>query len=211
MKDGSSVKKKYEEDLGNGPETPKTPAAKKEVLEFESEKSSRIAEQQGHGEKGKPEVKTRRGTATTNIVESGEDKDKKVKTLTTIAMEAGRKSGKGNDMVPEFEKEKKLEKGKSKDEDKEGKKDEDKKGKKDENEGKKAEDKEGKKAEDKEGKKDEDKEGKKDEDKEGKKDGDKEGKKDEDKEGKKAENEDDKDSVKENEEPNRQKEELKGI
>ena len=222
MKDGSGVNKKDEEDLGNGPEIPKT-------LEFESDKLSQTGEQV-HGEKYKqePEINTGSGKAIRHIVESGEEKHKKVKTLTTIAMEAGRKSGKGNNMVPEFEKEKELDKRKSKeidkegktgedkegktDEDKEGKTDEDKEGKTDEDkEGKTDEDKEGKTDEYKEGKTDEDKGGKTDEDKEGKTDEDKEGKTDEDKDGKKAENEDDNDSVKENEEPNRQKEELKGI
>ena len=173
LKDGSGVNNKDEEDLGNGPEIPKT-------LEFESDKLSRTREQV-HGEKYKqePEVNTGSGKAIRHIVESGEEKHKKVKTLTTIAMEAGRKSGTGNNIVPEFEKEKELDKRKAKEIDKEGKT--------------------------------EDKEGKTDEDKEGKTDEDKEGKTDEDKEGKKAENENDNDSVKENEEPNRQKEELKGI
>ena len=228
LKDGSGVNNKDEEDLGNGPEIPKT-------LEFESDKLSRTREQV-HGEKYKqePEVNTGSGKAIRHIVESGEEKHKKVKTLTTIAMEAGRKSGTGNNIVPEFEKEKELDKRKAKeidkegktedkegntDEDKEVKTDEDKEGKTDEDkEGKTDEDKEGKTDEDKEGKTDEnkegkteDKEGKTDEDKEGKTDEDKEGKTDEDKEGKKAENENDNDSVKENEEPNRQKEELKGI
>jgi len=190
LKDGSGVNKKDEEDLGNGPEIPKT-------LEFESDKLSQTGEQV-HGEKYKqePEINTGSGKAIRHIVESGEEKHKKVKTLTTIAMEAGRKSGKGNNVVPEFEKEKELDKRKSKEIDKEGKT---------------GEDKEGKTDEDKEGKTDEDKEGKTDEDKGGKTDEDKEGKNDEDKDGKKAENEDDNDSVKENEEPNRQKEELKGI
>ena len=205
LKDGSGVNNKDEEDLGNGPEIPKT-------LEFESDKLSRTGEQV-HGEKYKqePEVNTGSGKAIRHIVESGEEKHKKVKTLTTIAMEAGRKSGKGNNMVSEFEKEKELDKRKAKEIDKEGKTGED-KGKTDEDkEGKTDEDKEGKTDEDNEGKNDEDKKGKTDEDKEGKTDEDKEGKTDEDKEGKKAENENDNDSVKENEEPNRQKEELKGI
>ena len=190
LKDGSGVNNKDEEALGNGPEIPKT-------LEFESDKLSRTGEQV-HGEKYKqePEVNTGSGKAIRHIVESGEEKHKLVKTLTTIAMEAGRKSGKGNNMVSEFEKEKELDKRKAKEIDKEGKT---------------GEDKEGKTDEDNEGKNDEDKKGKTDEDKEGKTDEDKEGKTDEDKEGKKAENENDNDSVKENEEPNRQKEELKGI